>query len=298
MQTLDYRCTQVNGLTVQSKAERAAYGVIIMASRAHIVYAPSLTSEETRSRCCPDSCWQQIASPLRALAVSPTLSFGLPSAIGGLRILLLGEGNGQEVFCLAHQAGPAGEVFAVTPNQATLEQWRQWQSEFRQREGFDNLSLLYSGSQSLCQLPLAAASFDLIISLESKLHSLLFDAPYLAHLLKTGGEWLRITARLPTRRPMGFSGPFSMANQVPGNTYRATRWFKLAPEATDAPPVRLCYTGGIDTCPDELVFDQYHLVTGQFTALPANGYQVLINSRYRDYLVPEQNGPTGGLFAN
>ncbi|HMW47289.1 MAG TPA: hypothetical protein PK011_00475 [Marinagarivorans sp.] len=269
-----------------------------MASRAHVVYAPSLTSEETRQRCCPSGCWQQIASPLQKLAISPALSFGIPTAIGGLRILLLGEGNGQEVFCLAHQAGPAGEVFAVTPNQTTLELWRQWQSEFCQREGFDNLSLLYSGSQSLSQLPLAAASFDLIISLESKVHSLLFDTPYLARLLKTGGEWLRITARQPTRRPAGFSGPFSLASQVVGNHYRATRWFKRAVDASDTAPVRLCYTGGIEDCPDELVFDQYHLKTGQFTALPDDQYQVLINSRYRDYLLPEQKAPGGGLFSD
>lgn len=269
-----------------------------MASRAHIVYAPSLTSEETRHRCCPASCWQQIASPLRSLDIAPALSLGLPSAIGGLRILLLAEGNGQEVFCLAQAAGPAGEVFAVTPNSTTLEQWRQWQGEFSRSQGFDNLSLLHSGSQSLSQLPLAAASFDLIISLEPKLHSLVFDAPYLARLLKSGGEWLRISARQPSRRPAGFCGPFAMASQLPGNHYRATRWFKLSAEAARTEPSRLCYTGGIEDCPDELVFDQFRLVTGQFTALPEDRFQVLINSRYRDYLVPEQKGAAGGLFAH
>lgn len=269
-----------------------------MASRAHIVYAPSLTSEETRNRCCPGSCWQQIASPLRSLDISPALSFGLPTAIDGLRILLLGEGNGQEVFCLAQRAGPAGELFAVTPNKDTLELWRQWQVEFCRSQGFDNLSLLYSGNQSLSQLPLAEASFDLIISLESKSHSLLFDAPYLTRLLKSGGEWLRISLRQSARRPAGFSGPYSLASQLPGNSYRATRWFKLQPDASPAAPTRLCYTGGLDDCPEELVFDQYRLRKGQFTALPDDRYQVLINSRYRDYLIPEQKAHAGGLFAD
>ncbi|MFO1369055.1 MAG: hypothetical protein U1F46_08665 [Marinagarivorans sp.] len=269
-----------------------------MASHARIVYAPSLTSEETRNRCCPGTCWQQLASPLRSLDISPALGFGLPSAIGGLRILFLGEGNGQEVFCLAQAAGAAGEVFAVTPQQARLDQWRHWQNEFSRSQGFDNLSLLYSGNQSLSQLPLAETSFDLIISLEPKQHSLLFDAPYIARLLKSGGEWLRISARIPNRRPAGFCGPFALASQLPGNHYRASRWFKLCAEAARIEPTRLRYTGGIEECPNELVFDQFRLVTGQFTSLPEDRFQALINSRYRDYLVTEQKGAAGGLFAH
>jgi hypothetical protein len=297
MQTLDDRFTQLNGLNVKSVAEPAAYGAFIMASRARIVYAPSLTSEESQQRCCSSACWQSLASPLRSLAISPVLGFGLPTAIGGLRILLLGEGNGQEVFCLAHQAGPAGEVFAVTPNKDTLEQWRHWQGEFCRSQGFDNLSLLYAGNQSLSQLPLAAASFDLIISLESKLHSLLFDAHYLASLLKTGGEWLRITSRQPARRPAGFLGPYHLDSQVPNNHFRATRWFKLNSQAS-APSLRLCYTGGLEESPQELVFDHYRLVKGQYTLVPEELGQVLINSRYRDYLLLEQKKPGGGLFAD
>ena len=94
--------------------------------------------------------------------------------------------------------------------------------------------------------------------------------PTLARLLKSGGEWLRISARMPNRRLAGFCGPFALASQLPGNHYRASRWFKLCAEATHIEPTRLCYTGGIGECPNELVFDHFRPVTGQFTS-PAGG---------------------------
>lgn len=269
-----------------------------MAIHARNVYSPISNAEKDLDSCCAASCWKHLSSPVRAQPLSPTLSFGLPSAIQGLRILLLGVGNGQEVFCLANQVGAAGEVFAVTSQREMLEQWRQWQGEFFNAQGFDNLSLFCTSSQSLNQLPLAEASFDLIISLEPKLQSLLFDAPYLTSLLKTGGEWLRITLHQTTRRLAGFSGPFKMASQLPTNSYRATRWFKVhPPEFTSIGSRRLCYNGGIEECPDELLFDNYRLPQGQFVDVPEETYQVLIHSRYRDYLLPERGPNSSGLFA-
>jgi hypothetical protein len=267
-----------------------------MAGHARIVYAP-LNSEKDLSACCPTSCWQQLPSPLRAQELSPLLTFGLPSAIDGLRILLLGEGNGQEAFCLAAQAGSAGEVFAVTTQSEVLGQWRSWQSEYRSTHNFDNLSLLYTSRETLSLLPLAKASFDLVISLEHTPHSLLFDAPYLAGLLKSGGEWLRITRRPVLRRPAGFAGPFAMASRLSANSYQAARWFKLNAPASRPISPRVCYLGGLDECPDQLEFDQYFLAKGQFVEVPDAIYQVLIQSRYRDYLQSDLAPNTGGLFA-
>ena len=126
-QTLDDCVTPVNGLTVQSRSERVAYGALIMASHARIVYAPSLTSEETCNRCCPGTCWQQLASPLRSLDISPAL-FWFAQCHRRVAYSFLGEGNGQEVFCLAQAAGAAGEVFAVTPSRHGLIN-AHWQNE-------------------------------------------------------------------------------------------------------------------------------------------------------------------------
>ena len=106
-QTLDDCVTPVNGLTVQSRSERVAYGALIMASHARIVHAPSLTSEETCNRCCPGTLLATARQPLAQSRHLPGPKFLVAQCHRRLAYSFLGEGNGQEVFCLAQAAGAA-----------------------------------------------------------------------------------------------------------------------------------------------------------------------------------------------
>ncbi|GGI78249.1 methyltransferase [Polymorphobacter multimanifer] len=113
-----------------------------------------------------------------------------PAEIAGARILDLGSGAGQDAYILAQLVGPAGHVTGVdaTPEQLAVARAHQdWHAD---RFGFANTAFLEGDIEQLDALPLAPASFDVIVS--NCVINLVADKAAVfraAHrLLKAGGE--------------------------------------------------------------------------------------------------------------
>ena len=129
-----------------------------------------------------------------------------PEMIGGTRILDLGSGSGQDAYVLAQMVGAAGDVVGVdaTPQQlAVAREHRAWHAE---RFGFANVSFLEGDIERLGDLPLADASFDVVVS--NCVINLVADKAAVfraAHrLLKPGGEMYFSDVYADRRLPAGW----------------------------------------------------------------------------------------------
>ena len=130
-----------------------------------------------------------------------------PLALRGARVLDLGCGSGRDAYVLAQLVGEAGSVTGVdaTPEQlAVAERHRDWH---RARFGYarDNVTFLEGDIARLNALPLAEASFDVIVSncvinlVEDK--AAVFAAAH--RLLKSGGEMYFSDVYADRRPPPG-----------------------------------------------------------------------------------------------
>ena len=129
-----------------------------------------------------------------------------PQSIAGTRILDLGSGSGQDAYVLAQMVGAGGEVVGVdaTPQQlAVAEEHRAWHAG---RFGFANVSFLEGDIARLGDLPLADASFDVVVS--NCVINLVADKAAVfraAHrLLKLGGEMYFSDVYADRRLPAGW----------------------------------------------------------------------------------------------
>ena len=89
-----------------------------------------------------------------------------PAAVKGRRVLDLGSGSGRDAYVLAQLVGPDGEVVGVDMTQEQLATARShigWHTE-RFGYGRPNVRFLEGYIESLEQLDLDAASFDVIVS--------------------------------------------------------------------------------------------------------------------------------------
>jgi arsenite methyltransferase len=115
-----------------------------------------------------------------------------PQAIGGAHILDLGSGSGQDAYVLAQLVGETGAVVGVDATRAQLDVANTHLEWHRQRFGYakSNVSFLHGDIEKLGKLPLADASFDMIVS--NCVINLVADKGAVfkaAHrLLKPGGE--------------------------------------------------------------------------------------------------------------
>ncbi len=129
-----------------------------------------------------------------------------PQGVAGGRILDLGSGSGQDAYVLAQRAGAGGEVVGIdaTPQQLAVARAHQlWHAE---RFGFANVSFLEGDIERLGDLPLAEASFDVIVS--NCVINLVADKAGVfrsAHrLLKPGGEMYFSDVYADRRLPAGW----------------------------------------------------------------------------------------------
>ena len=129
-----------------------------------------------------------------------------PQMIGGTRILDLGSGSGQDSYVLAQLVGAKGEVVGVEATRqqlAVAQEHRAWHAE---RFGFANVSFLEGDIEKLGELPLADASFDVIVS--NCVINLVADKATVfraAHrLLKPGGEMYFSDVYADRRLPAGW----------------------------------------------------------------------------------------------
>ncbi|WP_242140632.1 methyltransferase domain-containing protein [Sphingomonas sp. TREG-RG-20F-R18-01] len=114
----------------------------------------------------------------------------VPDALGGLSVLDLGSGSGQDAYLIAQMVGEDGSVTGVdaTPEQlAVANRHLEWHAE---RFGYANVRFLEGDIERLDELGLPDASFDVIVS--NCVINLVADKAAVfraAHrLLKPGGE--------------------------------------------------------------------------------------------------------------
>jgi len=90
----------------------------------------------------------------------------LPEALEGCRILDLGCGSGRDCYLLARLVGPNGEVVGVDMTEAQLAIAASHRDYHAQRFGYtdSNVSFHLGYIERLDELPLAAESFDVIVS--------------------------------------------------------------------------------------------------------------------------------------
>ena len=114
----------------------------------------------------------------------------VPDVLGGLRVLDLGSGSGQDAFVLAQLVGAEGSVVGVDATPAQLDVARRHLDWHAERFGFRNVAFLEGDIERLDALDLAPESFDLVVS--NCVVNLVADKPAVfraAHrLLKPGGE--------------------------------------------------------------------------------------------------------------
>jgi arsenite methyltransferase len=89
-----------------------------------------------------------------------------PAAITGRRVLDLGSGSGRDAYLLAQLVGPNGEVVGVDMTDEQLATARSHISWHMERFGYShpNVRFLQGYIESLNQLDLEPASFDVIVS--------------------------------------------------------------------------------------------------------------------------------------
>jgi arsenite methyltransferase len=89
-----------------------------------------------------------------------------PSLIAGAHILDLGSGSGQDAYVLAQLVGETGSVTGVDATEAQLAVANEHLEWHRQRFGYaaSNVRFLHGDIENLGALPLADASFDVIVS--------------------------------------------------------------------------------------------------------------------------------------
>ncbi len=90
----------------------------------------------------------------------------LPEALTGLRVLDLGCGAGRDVYLLSRLVGEQGSVVGVDMTVAQLDVARRYQDYHRERFAYSlsNVEFFEGNIEKLDELPLAAGSFDAIIS--------------------------------------------------------------------------------------------------------------------------------------
>lgn len=156
------------------------------------------TADLQTSACTTD---QPLPAPFRAAlgrlhpeVLSRYYGCGLvcPPVLEGLKVLDLGSGSGRDCYALAQLVGEAGSVVGVDMTPAQLEVANRHLDWHRRQFGYaeSNVSFLEGFLEELDALPLAPASFDLIIS-NCVLNLATDKAAVLAsawRLLKPGGE--------------------------------------------------------------------------------------------------------------
>ena len=90
----------------------------------------------------------------------------LPEALEGCRILDLGCGAGRDCYLLSKLVGPNGEVVGVDMTEAQLEVAPRYRDYHGDQFGYprSNVAFHHGYIEKLDELPLAAESFDLVIS--------------------------------------------------------------------------------------------------------------------------------------
>ncbi|KJS04222.1 MAG: methyltransferase type 11 [Gammaproteobacteria bacterium BRH_c0] len=114
-----------------------------------------------------------------------------PPLLKGCRILDLGSGSGRDVYTLAQLAGPEGEVIGVDMTDEQLAVAERYREHHATVFGFDNVQFVKGYIEKLDELPLSAASFDVIVS-NCVINLATDKAAVLAgvhKLLKPGGEF-------------------------------------------------------------------------------------------------------------
>jgi len=116
----------------------------------------------------------------------------IPKKLEGMRILDLGSGSGRDCFIASKLVGQEGEVIGVDMTDEQLAVAKQYIDYHRKTFGFEraNVRFLKGNIESLDELDLEAASFDIIISncvinLATDKSKVLRDT---YRLLKPGGE--------------------------------------------------------------------------------------------------------------
>lgn len=87
-----------------------------------------------------------------------------PPLLDGLRVLDLGCGAGRDAYLLAQLVGARGAVVGVDMTAGQLAIARAHQGWHAQQFGYDNLRFEQGWIERLAELPLAAGSFDVIVS--------------------------------------------------------------------------------------------------------------------------------------
>ena len=90
----------------------------------------------------------------------------LPEALTGCRVLDLGCGTGRDCYLLSQLVGESGEVVGVDMTAEQLEIARRYRDYHAKQFGYprSNVTLLEGYIERLDELPLAADSFDLVVS--------------------------------------------------------------------------------------------------------------------------------------
>lgn len=120
--------------------------------------------------CCDASTVPEWLKPLLAKLHPEVLAryygcgLACPPLLEGCRVLDLGCGSGRDVYALAQLVGAGGSVVGVdmTPEQLTVAQTHR--AHHARVFGYDNVELLPGFIEQLDELPLAPASFDVIVS--------------------------------------------------------------------------------------------------------------------------------------
>ena len=114
-----------------------------------------------------------------------------PPLLEGCRVLDLGSGAGRDVYLLSQLVGPSGAVVGVDMTAEQLAVAREHQAFHAEAFGFANTSFLEGTIERLEDLPLEAASFDVVVS--NCVLNLSVDKPAVLRgvqrLLKNGGEF-------------------------------------------------------------------------------------------------------------
>jgi len=147
--------------------------------------------------CCDASAVPTALRPLLARIHPEVLSryYGcglvVPELLEGARVLDLGCGSGRDVYLLAQLVGPTGSVVGIDMTPQQLEVAEAHRDFHAERFGYANVSFLEGTLETLGELPLVPASFDLVVSncVVNLCTDKLAVLAGVRRLLKPGGEF-------------------------------------------------------------------------------------------------------------